>query len=334
MPSFSANPRRIVILTFPDVLLLDVAGPAQVFETASRVVATQGGGQAYQVVTTSLNGGLVATDTGIALSSIPCCETGRVDTLLVPGGTAIQAAEQDAALLAAICSASNQARRTVSVCLGAFLLAAAGLLDGRRATTHWRYCELLRTSYPAVRVEPDPIFVRDGTVWSSAGVSAGIDLALALVEEDHGYAVALEVARRLVVFLKRPGNQAQFSSMLLAQAADPAGDFANLHAWIADHLSADLRVERLAERCAMSPRTFARLYTARTGCTPAHAIEAMRLEAACRFLLEHPSTPVARVAERCGFGDDERMRRAFLRGLGVPPSDYRERFGATVGLEQ
>lgn len=330
VPSFPAMPRSALILTFPGVLLLDVAGPAQVFETASRVLADRGGGPGYRVVTASLRGGPVVSDTGIALSSVSHRDAGPADTLLVPGGSAIKRAEADGALLDAIRSAAAGARRTASVCLGAFLLAAAGLLDGRRAATHWRYCDQLRARYPAIRVEADPIFVRDGPIWSSAGVSAGIDLTLALVEEDHGHAVALEVARRLVVFLKRPGGQAQFSRTLRAQQSDGSGDFAPLHAWMADHLSADLRVERLAERSAMSPRSFARLYAARTGRTPARAVEAMRLEAACRLLTEQPSTPVARIAERCGFGDDERMRRAFLRGLGVSPSDYRARFGTAA----
>ncbi len=326
LPSIPARPHRVVILTFPDVLLLDVAGPAQVFETACRVIADRDGGRAYTIVTASLDGGAVETDTGIAMSSVPCRSAGRADTLLVPGGAGFEDAEHDAPLLEWIRSTSRRAQRTASVCLGSFLLAAAGLLDGRRAATHWRYCEQFRARYPAVHLEAEPIFLRDGAIWSSAGVSAGIDLALALVEEDHGHAVALEVAQRLVVFLKRPGDQAQFSRTLAAQSTDRTGKFAALHAWIADNLASDLRVERLAERSAMSPRSFARLYAAGTGRTPARTVEAMRLEAARRLLTERLDMQIAEVAEECGFVDDERMRRAFLRDMGVPPSDYRARF--------
>lgn len=317
MPSFSAKPRRIVILAFPGALLLDIAGPAQVFWSA--------GG--YEIVTASLAGGLVLTDTGITLDTRPCAEAGVIDTLIIPGGTTTLDELHNAALLDWIRQTSACARRTASVCMGAFLLAAAGLLQGRRAATHWRYCDALRAQFPGVIVEDEPIFVRDGDVWSSAGVSAGIDLALALVEEDLGHAAALEVAQRLVVFLKRPGGQRQFSRALATQSADPAGRFAVLHGWISDNLSADLRVEALAERAGMSPRSFARLYAAHTGETPARAVEALRLEAAQRMLTEQPGVNIASIAQRCGFGDDERMRRAFIRAVGVPPTDYRERFG-------
>jgi transcriptional regulator GlxA family with amidase domain len=195
----------------------------------------------------------------------------------------------------------------------------------------------LRAHYPKVRVEAEPIFVRDGSIWSSAGVTAGIDLALALVAEDLGHTIALEVAQRLVVFLKRPGGHAQFSRTLAAQSNDRAGDFEALHAWMAENLAGDLRVERLAGRVGMSPRSFARLYAARAGTTPARAVEALRQEAARRMLTERPDLPVARVAERCGFGDDERMRRSFVRSLGVAPTDYRLRFGTAmdaVGAER
>ncbi|KAA5612577.1 GlxA family transcriptional regulator [Rhodovastum atsumiense] len=334
MPSFpakAAGPRRVLILTFPGALLLDIAGPAQVFETASRITAERQGSRAYEVVTVSLQGGDIATDTGIVIATLGRDAAGRADTLLVPGGGTVWVEEGNAALLGWIAAEAGQARRVASVCLGAFLLAAAGVLRGRRAVTHWHYCEQLQARYPDLRVEAEPIFVRDGTVWSSAGVSAGIDLALALVEEDLGHAVALEVAQRLVVFLKRPGGQAQFSRALAAQSADHAGDFEALHGWMAENLTADLRVEQLAARAGMSPRSFARLYVARTGTTPARAVEALRLEAARRLLTSEPDMPVAVVATRCGFGDDERMRRAFLRGLGVAPAEYRLRFGpATI----
>ncbi len=227
-------------------------------------------------------------------------------------------------LVAWLAARAAQARRTCSVCTGAFLLAAAGLLDGRRATTHWRWAGALQAQYPKVRVEPRPIYVQDGAIWSSAGVSAGIDLALALVEADLGHAAALEVARYLVVFLKRPGSQAQFSAALAGQV-EGNGRFGDLHAWIAANLGRDLRIERLAERMAMSPRNFARAYAAATGVTPAKAVEARRVEQA-RRLLEETARPIGWVARQCGFGDDERMRRSFTRWIGVSPSDYRERF--------
>jgi len=213
-----------------------------------------------------------------------------------------------------------------SVCTGAFLLAATGLLSGRRAVTHWRACADLQKRYPDIAVETDPIFIRDGAVWTSAGVTAGIDLALALVQEDLGRDHALRTAQRLVMFVKRPGGQSQFSTSLWAQGADD-GTFDALHGWIASNLGTDLRVERLAEEAGMSPRNFARAYRAKTGSTPAKAIEAMRTEAA-RQLLEQTKQPVTRIAESCGFGDEERMRRTFLRNLGIGPSAYRARFAA------
>jgi transcriptional regulator GlxA family with amidase domain len=218
------------------------------------------------------------------------------------------------------------ARRIASVCLGAFALAWAGALDGKRAATHWRYCPRLQDSFPNVKVEPDAIFVRDGRVWSSAGVSAGIDLALAMIEEDFGHTIALDIARRLVVFLKRPGGQSQFSTVLAAQASDVEGRFSALHAWIIENIASDLRVETLAAKAGMSPRTFARTYVSRTGMTPAHGVEALRVETARLLLESRQIDNVVEVAKRAGFGDDERMRRAFLKHLGVSPSEYRRRF--------
>ena len=216
--------------------------------------------------------------------------------------------------------------RPASVCTGAFLLAAAGLLDGRRAATHWAECERLARRHPRVRVESDPIFVEDEGVWTSAGVTAGIDLALALMERDVGRATALAVARRLVVFLKRPGGQAQFSAALALQAS---GSFEELHAWMREHPSADLRVPALAARAGLSERTFARRYAAETGLTPARAVERVRVEAA-RAALGGPAS-LKVVARGCGFGSEETMRRGFLRVIGVGPSEYRRRFAASGG---
>ncbi len=220
---------------------------------------------------------------------------------------------------------AKRARRIASVCTGAFLLAASGLLDGRRAATHWSYCAELARRFPKVRVESDPIFVRDGSVWSSAGVTAGIDLALALVEEDLGPTVALAVARYLVVFMKRPGGQAQFSTALSLQAADDK--FGALHEWISKHLDDDLPLPVLADQAGMSERSFSRHYAEATGLTPARAIERLRVEAA-RRLLSESGLPVKRISQRCGFGSEETMRRSFLRLLAVTPQEYRTRFSA------
>jgi transcriptional regulator GlxA family with amidase domain len=312
--------RRVVVVAFEGAQLLDVAGPAQTFASAAEIVPG-----AYAIELVSPRGGVITTSAGLALhTQAMAARRGPIDTLVVVGGPGVAPALEDRALLRRLRQWSARARRTCSVCTGAFLLAGAGLLDDKRATTHWGYCRALQERHPAVRVEPDPIFVRDGDVWTSAGVTAGIDLALALVEADLGHEAAMRVARRLVVFLKRPGGQSQFSAPLSAQLADDAGLDA-LHAWMAGHLSADLRVERLAARASMSPRTFARIYTAKLGTTPAKTVERLRVEAA-RRALEDGDAPIKQVAHRCGFGDEERMRRAFVRRLGVSPSDYRARF--------
>jgi transcriptional regulator GlxA family with amidase domain len=250
----------------------------------------------------------------------------QIDTLIIPGGPGIWPLQQDTELMRWIRQVLPKARRVASVCMGAFVLAWTGALDGKRATTHWRYCRRLADDFASIRVEPDAIFVRDGRIWSSAGVSAGIDLALAMIEEDCGHGIALDVARRLVVFLKRPGGQSQFSTVLAAQASDVEGRFSALHAWIVENLAGDLTVERLAAKAGMSPRTFARAYASRTGMTPASAVEALRVEAARLLLESSEAGSVNEVAQRAGFGDDERMRRAFIRHLGVSPSEYRSRF--------
>jgi transcriptional regulator GlxA family with amidase domain len=313
--------RRIVVVAFERAQLLDIAGPSQVFASADELGLAEG----YALILVSPAGGVVTTSAGIGIATMKAAALrGPIDTLVVVGGFGVTAAAEDRVLLARIRRWSARARRTCSVCSGAFLLAAAGLLDGRRATTHWGYCRALQQRYPAIEVEPDPIFVQDGAIWTSAGVTAGIDLALALVEADLGHDAAMRVARRLVVFLKRPGGQSQFSAPLSAQAAADDG-FDALHGWMADHLGADLRVERLAARAGMSPRNFARFYTAKLGTTPAKTVERLRVEAA-RRALEDGGAPIKLVAHRCGFGDEERMRRAFLRRLGVSPSDYRARF--------
>jgi transcriptional regulator GlxA family with amidase domain len=218
-----------------------------------------------------------------------------------------------------------QARRVASVCTGAFLLGAAGLLDGRRAVTHWTECKELARRFPAARVEPDPIFVQDGAVWSSAGITAGIDLALALIEQDIGREMALAVARHLVVFLKRPGGQAQFSVALSLQSAEDR--FGPLHHWISNHVGGDLSLPTLARQAGMSERSFSRRYVEATGQAPARAVERLRVETA-RRLLSDTRLPVKRIAARCGFGSEETMRRSFVRTLAATPQDYRARFSS------
>ena len=311
--------RRVVILAFPGVQTLDVTGPAEVFRAASLIQPP-----GYEVIVAAPEAGPLATSTVSLMPDATLGElTGPIDTLLVAGGTGTRRAEEDKDLIAWIARAAGRSRRVTSVCTGAFLLARAGLLDGRRATTHWASCADLAARYPDVNVEPDPIFIRDGDVATSAGVTAGMDLALALVEEDLGRDTALEAARWLVVFLQRPGGQAQFSAQLAAQAADRA-PLRELQAWIPDHLDEDLSVAALAGRTGMSDRNFARAFRRETGMTPGAYVEAARVERA-RIALETGDLPVETVAEQAGFGTVETMRRAFRRRVGVSPANYRTR---------
>jgi transcriptional regulator GlxA family with amidase domain len=313
------------MLAYPAVQLLDVTGPLQVFVCANDHVAQAGGTPPYVLRVVAKDGLGVTTSAGLGIATSPLPRTGtRPDTLMVPGGPGVDAAAADTVLVDWLRQRSKKSRRVASVCTGAFLLAVSGALDGRRAVTHWSYCAELAQRFPAVRVESDPIFVRDGSVWTSAGVTAGIDLALALVEEDLGRTVALAVARYLVVFLKRPGGQAQFSAALALQAADDK--FGALHDWINGHLAIDLSLSVLAKQAGMSERSFSRHYAEATGQTPARAIERLRVEAA-RRLLSESRLPVKRIAQRCGFGSEETMRRSFSRLLRTAPQDYRARFG-------
>jgi transcriptional regulator GlxA family with amidase domain len=249
---------------------------------------------------------------------------GEIDTLVIAGGWGTREVVSDAKLIAWIRRAAERSRRVTSVCTGALLLAEAGLLDGKRATTHWAFAEQLKERYPSVQIETDPIYVKQGNIYTSAGVTSGMDLALALVEEDHGREIALAVARWLVMFLKRPGGQSQFSIQLANQTAsrEPLRD---LQWWILDHLDDDLSVEALAARVAMSPRNFARVFTREVGVTPARYVEAARVDAA-RRKLEESTSSIEQIADVCGFGTSETMRRAFLRNVRVPPADYRDRF--------
>lgn len=319
------------MLAFDDVQLLDVAGPVQTFASANEL--TRGAGAAsYRIVVVSHGGGPIRTSSGLPLVTRPLARTlhgKRIDTLIVPGGVGVHRAAKSKKTLDWLRGQCSAARRVASVCTGAFLLAEAGFLSGRQATTHWKSCARLQQRYPDVLVEPNPIYIRDGNVWTSAGITAGIDLTLALIQEDLGRAIAMQVARHLVVFLNRPGGQSQFSASLEAQAVAAEGNapnhFAPLHAWIAEHLTGDLRVERLAEQAGMSPRTFARVYAARMGITPARMVERIRVEAVRRNL-EETDMPVKHIAAKCGFSHEERLRRAFARQVGTTPADYRQRF--------
>jgi transcriptional regulator GlxA family with amidase domain len=324
-PRFLPNsPRVVEVLAFPAVQLLDIAGPFQVFASANDLAEERGNAPPYSLRLVAQPGAAVTASAGVELSTGPLSAVdATLDTLLVAGGRGRQEAAADPLLLDWLRSRAKRARRIASVCTGAFLLAAAGLLDGRRAATHWSVCAELARRHPAVRVEPDPIFLRDGPVWTSAGVTAGIDLSLALVEEDLGRSMALAVARYLVMFLKRPGGQAQFSAVLSLQSAEDR--FGGLHDWINDHLADDISLPVLASKTGMSERSFSRHYARATGVTPGRAVERLRVEAA-RRLLSESRLPVKRIATRCGFGSEETMRRSFLRLLRTTPQDYRARF--------
>jgi transcriptional regulator GlxA family with amidase domain len=315
-PSLPRAAREVEILAFPAVQLLDVTGPLQVFASANDYMAKGGHARPYLIRLVAPGDRSVEASAGVSLvtQALPPADS-AVDTLIVA----------DEALVDWVRQRTGQARRTASICTGAFLLAASGVLDGRRAVTHWSHCGELARRFPAIRVETDPIFVRDGALWTSAGVTAGIDLALALVEEDLGRAVSLAVARYLVVFLKRPGNQAQFSEALTLQAAEDK--FGALHDWISKHLDDHLSLSVLAARAGMSERSFSRHYAESTGVTPARAIERLRLEGA-RRLLSETRLPLKRISQRCGYGSEETMRRSFLRLLRSTPQDYRARFRA------
>lgn len=324
--------RLIVMPAFERAQLLDVSGPVQAFASANEIVTEAGVEPPYRIAVVSRRGGPICTSSGLPLVTQPAGRAvgkARIDTLIVPGGPGVHEALKDKHTVAWLQRQSADARRVASVCTGAFLLAEAGLLDGRRATTHWKSCGRLQERYPKIHVESDPIYVTDGKIWTSAGVTAGIDLALALVETDLGRSIAMQVARQLVVFLNRPGGQSQFSAPLEAQAAAADGNapnhFAPLHGWIAEHLTGDLRVERLAEQAGMSPRTFARIYASTMGITPARMVEKIRIEAV-RRILEESDIPIKRVAAECGFGQEERLRRAFARQVGTTPAEYRARF--------
>jgi transcriptional regulator GlxA family with amidase domain len=311
----------IVLLAFPSTQILDVTGPAEVFSSASRFLPNA----SYGISLASAEGGLLRATCGMQFATGSIFdEDGPVDTLIITGGRDMDERLYDDALLDQIRQLASSARRVTSICTGAFPLAATGLLDGRRATTHWAACDQLQATYPSVRVEPDAIYVQDANIWTSAGVTAGIDLALALVADDHGRQAAATIARHLVVYLRRSGGQAQFSSLLAAQAAD-SEPIRDLLTWLPDHLANDLSVPAMARRVNLSERQFSRVFRAEVGSTPADHVEVARVEAACR-LLESTHGSIDHVAKLCGFVAPETMNRAFRRRLNTTPGDHRRHF--------
>lgn len=323
-PATAASPRRIVFLACPQLVLLDLAGPWEVFHLANLLASSRPPPYRLEMVTTGERGLALDTHSGLRVTAHRSAARyrSRIDTLVIPAAAGMDVA--DASLVRPLRRLARRARRIASVCGGAFLLAAAGLLDGRRATTHWAGCAELATRYPRIQVEPDAIYVKDGSIYTSAGVTAGIDLALALVEEDLGRQQALEIARYLVMFIRRPGGQTQFSAALATQLTERE-PLRELLAWAAAHPGADLSVEGLAARVHMSPRNFARVFARELGQTPARFVERLRVDAA-RDRLEETAHDLERIAQSCGFGSANSMRRSFLRVIKVAPSEYRERF--------
>jgi transcriptional regulator GlxA family with amidase domain len=319
--------KRIVLFTLPPVREMDLVGAVDVFTSANRAV---GGKPLYDVKIVSAEKARADRRIeGMCGLSLQCHADfrgfgGQIDTLLVPGGTGVEERRPEAAALQWLQKTVMNVRRVGSICTGSFLLAEAGLLDGRRATTHWAFAPELAKRFPKVNVDPAPIWVQDGNYYTSAGVTAGIDLSLALLEEDHGAALALEVARVLVVFLRRPGSQAQFSVSLKTQSAE-SNPLHELRVWMAEHLAADLSVPALAKRVGMSPRNFQRVFKSEVGKSPAHYVEELRIETA-RRLLERTMHSMDEIADRCGFTCSDVLARSFTRVLQLTPGEYRHRF--------
>jgi len=305
----------IGVLVYPDFQLLDAAGPISVFEIAARFAR-----QPPSIKVMAATPGPVRSSSGVELLARGVKTAGAISTLIVAGGDGVDLAAKSENALAFVRGLARRGVRIASVCSGALMLAEAGLLDGRRATTHWRRTRQFLAAYPGVKWEPDRIFVRDGQIWSSAGITAGIDLALAMVTEDYGEEIAQKTARQLVLYHRRSGGQSQFSSLLELKA--PSGRFGPLLTWAREHLDAPLTVEDLAEQAGMSSRHFARAFIAETGATPSKAVERLRIEVA-RQRVQSSSEAIERVAEATGFRDPERMRRAFIRAFGQPPQSLR-----------
>lgn len=318
------TPRLVVFIVYPDIVLLDLVGPLQVFSHALDQMTGRNG---YECVVVSTEGGLVPTNTVVPCPSVPVSDmSGRdIHTLIVVGGDGAILGMRDHILVETVRTLAVGARRICSVCSGALVLAATDLLDGRRAVTHWEDCKMLAEAFPRVQVELDPIFVKDGPIWTSAGITAGIDMALAIVSEDLGRTAATNVAKSMVVQMARSGGQSQFSPALGRQSKDQTGRFEALHEWILDHLSLPMTVEDLSRQVGMSPRNFARVYTSEMGTTPAKAVQTMRVERA-RHFLETSSLSIKQIALETGFVHEDRMRRAFLKELNVSPTEYRINF--------
>ena len=326
----SSTPRRIVFAVYDGVALFELSGPLEAFRIAAEA-ALKHSPKAYECIVVSSRGGRVRTASGADLNtkSVRSLAGKPIDTLIVPGAFSVEDVTRDRALLHWFRKTASGCRRVCSVCNGTFLLAAAGLLDGRRAATHWAQASRLATEYSNITVEPDAIYVHDRGVWSSAGGTSGIDLALALIEQDAGREVAVKVAQILVVYLKRAGGQSQYSALLNSQAHSESDSFAELEKWILEHPNSDLGVTALAQRVHMSPRNFARVYAQTRGRTPAKAIEAIRIDVA-RRRLEETTDRIETIAEHTGFTGEEQMRSAFVRSLGIPPREYRKRFASTA----
>lgn len=310
-----ADEQMIGVLIFPDFQLLDAAGPISAFEIAARCA-----GAAPAIKTLAVTPGPVRSSSGVEMLARGLKSSSAVTTLMVAGGEGARAAAKCERTRAYVRAMARRGIRIASVCSGAFILAEAGLLDGRRATTHWQRTRQLMAAYPKVKLEADRIYTRDGNIWTSAGITAGIDLSLAMVAEDYGDEIAKQTAKQLVLYYRRSGGQSQFSSLL--ELKTPTGRFGPLLAWVREHLDAPLTVEDMAEQAGMSSRHFTRAFIAETGTTPSKAVERLRIEVA-RQRVQSSSEAIERVAETTGFRDPERMRRAFIRAFGQPPQSLR-----------
>ena len=327
IPSFPPQPIRIGFVIFPDFQLLDAAGPISAFDIAGRLSPSDGLGgdaSAYELHVLAAKAGPVPSSCGVSLAAVAWRDAPALDTIVVAGGGGSRDAAAVAPLVEQLKAEAPSSRRVASVCSGAFLLAEAGLLNGRRATTHWSLTAVFARRFAKVCVEPDRIYTRDGPVWTSAGITAGIDLALALIAEDLGEAIARRTAQQLVVYYRRPGGQSQFSALASLDRGD--GRFSGLLGWMRERLAEPLSIDQLAAQAGMSPRNFARAFAAETGVTPARAVERLRLEDA-REQVEAGATPIEAIARASGFGDPERMRKAFVRAFGLPPQAMRRAAG-------